>query len=96
MKNLLDKVRSSLIVNLKLVNNTIRSLGKTIEKALNTKQTILSKNLKTLSTAEKRHLDTLETEINSLNSFKKPLEDVRSNFINKDEILKSFAFKLKQ
>jgi uncharacterized protein YoxC len=96
MKNLLIKVRDSLTHNLKLVNDTIKSLEKTIKQSTEQKQTILGKNETTLSAAQKKHLDQLETEITALNNFKKPLDDVKSNFTNKLEQLKSFEFKLNQ
>jgi len=95
MRNLLKNVKNSLNSNSQLVASTIKNLDQAIKKATTFKQRILKKAQKTLSAAQKRHLDTLETEINSLTAFKKPLEEIRANFLNKLQALRSFAFKLK-
>lgn len=96
MSNLLNHVRQSIHKNQAMVIDTIRNLERTLKKATNERQTILKRNQKNLSNAEKRHLEKLETEITTMTNFIKPLGDVRDNFSGKLSLLKSFAFKLKQ
>jgi hypothetical protein len=95
MKALLKTVKFSVESNLRLVKHTLKNLESTHKKAVNYKQNILKRNQKTVSSQEKKHLDNLETEINALAELKKPLEEIKTNFENKVQTLKSFAFKLK-
>ena len=95
MTSLLKKVKNSIEENLKLVHDTLRNLDHTEKKSTNFKQGILIQNTKTLNAQQKKHIDRLETEINSLAQFKKPLMDIQTNFLNKLATIKSFTFKLR-
>jgi hypothetical protein len=95
MKAILYKVKVSVYKNVKLVEYTLKNVLASHKKAITYKQTILKKNATTLNSKQKKHLDTLETEINSLTNFKKTLEEIKTKFVSKLQILKSFAFKLK-
>lgn len=95
MKNLMHIVKNSVSVNLGLVTETLRNLDQAQKKSINFKQTILKKTQKALSTQQKKHMDSLETEINSLTDLKKPLEDIKTNFLTKLATIKSFSFRLR-
>ena len=95
MMNILQKVKNSVKVNLGLVNETLKNIDKTQKNSVNFKQRILKNTKTALKTQQKKHLDTLETEINSLSNLKKPLDDIKSNFLLKLATIKSFSFKLR-
>lgn len=95
MKNLLKNVKVSIKNNSKLVEKTLKNVDGSHKKAVDIKQDILKNNQQNLRTHEKKLLDTLETEVNSLENFKKTLEEIKLDFKNKLDTIKSFAFKLR-
>ena len=95
MKKIMKIVKISIIDNLRLVEKTLKNVTDSHKKAINLKQNILTNNRQILKSKEEKHMNRLETEVTSLENFKKTLEEIKSNFKNKLETLKSFAFKLK-
>ena len=95
MKNLLKNVKHSIFDNLNLVEGTLKNVTDSQKKATNYKKTIIKTNQQILKRSEKKHLDTLETEITSLDDLNITLEEIKANLNNNLETLKSFAFKLK-